>query len=152
MLLQLSWFVAASIMLSDRPDHDPTPAPETISVPTLAAPEMEKSAWVHAGFVASAWTLNGVTDAVTAVTYTLPELGLSKLPDRAAVAPGYRPVGDTVWFTVTLALVPALAVPEPLPPAVQKANAMPPSVSTKKTAYTTTAARLRRTPMMTISL
>ena len=40
--------------------------------------------------------VNAVTEAVTAVTNTLPEPGLLKFPDSAAAPPGKRPVGDTV--------------------------------------------------------
>ena len=50
--------------------------PEGIWAATVAVPLIEKSACVHGGFVASACTLNVVTVAVTAVMYTLPELGL----------------------------------------------------------------------------
>src|SRR5476649_2807144 len=96
MLLQLSWFVPASLMLSDRPDHEPTPFPAATSAFTLAVPVIEKSACVHAGLVPSARALNAVTEAVTAVTNTLPELGLLKFPDSAAAPPGKRPVGETV--------------------------------------------------------
>jgi hypothetical protein len=117
--LQLSWLVPALLMLRDKPDHEPTPFPGAICVFTFAAPVTEKSAWVHAGFAASACTLNGVTDAVTDVMYTEPEFGLLKFPDKAAAPPGYRPTGNAVWFTVTAAPVPVLALPEPLPVVVQ---------------------------------
>src|SRR5258708_1858964 len=108
--LQLSWFVAAFTIVSERPVHAPTPFPEAICAATLAVPVTEKSACVHGGFAALGWTLKGVTDAVTAVMNTLPELGLSKFPDNATLPPGKRPVGATVWLTVTVALVPVLAV------------------------------------------
>ena len=67
----------------------------------------------------SACRLNGVTDAVTAVTYTLLELGLVKLPDNATVPPGARFVGETVWLTVIDDGVPVAALPLPLPETVQ---------------------------------
>ena len=87
MFLQLSWLVPALVILSDSPDHEPTPVPEGIWAATVAVPLIEKSACVHGGFVASACTLNAVTVAVTDAMYTLPAFGLVKLPDNALGAP-----------------------------------------------------------------
>ena len=117
--LQLSWLVAESIMFNDKPDQEPTALPVRISAPTGAVPVMVKSAWVHAGLPASACRLNVVTVAVTAVTYTLLEFGLLKLPDNATVPPGARFVGETVWLTVIDDVVPVAALPDPVPVTVQ---------------------------------
>src|SRR5438067_8625602 len=101
-LLQLSWFPLPLSNRTVRPVHDPAPLPAGTWASTVAEPPMAKSAWVQAGLVASVCVLKAWTAAVTLCTYTVPELGLSKLPLKVtAVAPGYSPVTDVLWFTVT---------------------------------------------------
>ena len=86
--MQLSWFVAALVMLSVIPDHEP-PVPGATSCPTAAGdPESEKSAWVHAGLLPSARKLNAGIDAVTDVTYWLNDAGFVKFPLRPTEPPG----------------------------------------------------------------
>jgi hypothetical protein len=119
-LLQLSWFVAALVMLSVIPDQEP-PVPGATFAPTAAGePESEKSACVQGGFVLSAWRLKFAIDADTDVTYWLKLAGFVKLPLSATEPPGYRPDELDVWFTVTATLPAAVdAEPDPLPDTVQ---------------------------------
>src|SRR6266480_689527 len=100
-------------MFNVRPDHDPTPVPAGTTPGLFDVPVTEKSAWVHAGLVLSAWTLKAVTLAVTLETVTGPVLPLSNLPDSATLPPGVRLLDDDVCTTVTF--VPAAVVAEPVP-------------------------------------
>ena len=95
----------------------------------------------------SACTLNGVTDAVTAVTNTAPEFGLSKVPESADDPPGYSPVGVPVCFTTTDAAVPVVALPVPDPVVVQYAKAMPLMASEVTSSVTMTTGLDKRTRM-----
>src|SRR5436305_4571894 len=101
-------------MFNVSPDHDPTAEPAGTTPGLFDVPVIEKSAWVHAGLVLSACTLNAVTLAVTLEIDTEPALALSNFPDSATLPAGARPLDDEVCTTVTFDAATAV-VADPVP-------------------------------------